>query len=179
MASPSWNLIAAFARSVGAEVVAVPLNHEYAHDLTTMLAHIDSSTGLVNVCNPNNPTGTLTRRDDLIAFTHQLPSTACLVIDEAYYDYVGETSRDASLIDHALVDDGRVIVTRTFSGIYGLAGLRVGYGIAALAPPACWLLVDCRLASTLSRHRLPQPHSAMPSMSGSVRSEMQMIVRSS
>jgi len=125
MASPTWNLMADFARSSGAEVVAVPLNREFAHDLTTMLAHIDNSTRLVYVCNPHNPTGSLTRRDDLIAFIHRVPSTIYVVIDEAYHDYVGGTSRDASLIDQT-VDDGRVIVTRTFSGIYGLAGLRVG-----------------------------------------------------
>jgi histidinol-phosphate aminotransferase len=142
MASPTWNLMADFARGSGAQVVAVPLNKEFAHDLTTMLARIDSSTGLVYVCNPNNPTGSLTRRDDLIAFIRRVPSTAYLVIDEAYYDYVAETSRDASLIDHT-VDDGRVIVTRTFSGIYGLAGLRVGYGIAA--PRTAGLLAAGRL----------------------------------
>jgi histidinol-phosphate aminotransferase len=130
MASPSWTLMADFARSSGAEVVAVPLNKQYAHDLTTMLDRVDSSTGLVYVCNPNNPTGSLTRRDDLIAFISRLPSTPHLVIDEAYHEYIGETLRDASLIDHA-ADDSRVIVTRTFSGIYGLAGLRAGYGIAA------------------------------------------------
>jgi histidinol-phosphate aminotransferase len=142
MASPSWSPIADFARSTGAEVVAVPLNKEYAHDLTAMLARIDSSTGLVYVCNPNNPTGSLTRRDDLINFIHRVPSTAYLVIDEAYHDYVGETPQDASLIDQT-VDDGRVIVTRTFSGIYGLAGLRIGYGIAA--PRTAGLLAAGRL----------------------------------
>jgi histidinol-phosphate aminotransferase len=107
-----------------------------------MLGRIDSSTGLVYVCNPNNPTGSLTRRDELIAFIQGVPSTVYVVIDEAYYDYVGGTSRDASLIDHA-GDDTRVIVTRTFSAIYGLAGLRVGYGIAG--PRTAALLAAGRL----------------------------------
>jgi histidinol-phosphate aminotransferase len=142
MASPTWNPMADFARGSGAEVVAVPLNKQYAHDLTKMLGRIDSSTGLVYVCNPNNPTGSLTRRDDLIAFIHRLPSTVYLVIDEAYYDYVSETSRDASLIDRAR-NDSRVIVTRTFSAIYGLAGLRIGYGITS--PRTAGLLAAGRL----------------------------------
>jgi len=73
MASPTWNLMPGFARSSGAEVVAVPLNKEFAHDLTTMLAHIDNATRLVYVCNPNNPTGSLTRRDDLIASFIEFP----------------------------------------------------------------------------------------------------------
>jgi len=129
MASPSWNVIADFARSVGADVVAVPLNKEFGHDLTAMLAHIDSSTGLVYVCNPNNPTGTLTRRNDLIAFIHRVPSMSYVVIDEAYHEYIGAPSHETSLADQTFND--RIIVTRTFSGIHGLAGLRVGYGIAA------------------------------------------------
>jgi histidinol-phosphate aminotransferase len=142
MASPSWNVIAGFARSVGAEVVAVPLNKGFAHDLVAMLAHINSSAGLVYVCNPNNPTGSLTRRNDLIAFIHRLPSTAYLVIDEAYHQYIGASSQERSLADQTVND--HVIVTQTFSGIYGLAGLRVGYGIAAP-----------RTASLLAAGRLP------------------------
>ena len=130
MASPSWNPIADFARSTGAEVVAVPLNKEYAHDLSAMLARIDRSTGLVYICNPNDPTGSLTPQDQLVAFIRRLPSTTYIVIDQAYHHYAVGCSRDPSVIEYP-VDDRRVIVTRTFSEIYGLAGLRVGYGIAA------------------------------------------------
>ncbi len=141
-ASPTWNLIAGFARSAGAEVVVVPLNDEFAHDLTAMLARVDSTTALVYICNPNNPTGSMTPRSDLVSFIRRLPSTAYVVIDEAYLHYEIPPSRDASVIGQ-VVDEGRVIVTRTFSGIYGLAGLRVGYGIAAL--PTAGLLAACRL----------------------------------
>jgi histidinol-phosphate aminotransferase len=141
-ASPTWSAIADFARTSGAEVVVVPLNKYYAHDLTAMLDRIDGSTGLVYICNPNNPTGSLTRREDLIAFIHRVPSTVSIVVDEAYYEYVGGTSRDASLIDQT-ADNDRVIVTRTFSAIYGLAGLRVGYGIAT--PCTAGLLAAGRL----------------------------------
>ena len=142
MASPSWNLIADFARHAGAEVVAVPLNKEFAHDLTAMLARIDGSAALVYICNPHNPTGSLTRREELVAFTRRLPTTAHVVIDEAYHDYIGGSAREVSLADQTLGDD-RVVVTQTFSGIYGLAGLRVGYGLAA--PRTAGLLTAGRL----------------------------------
>ncbi len=142
MASPSWSPIADFARSPGAEVVAVPLNKEYAHDLTAMLDRIDHSTGLAYICNPNNPTGSLTRREELVAFIRRLPLTTYVVIDEAYQEYIGGTSQDASLID-LTGENERVVVTRTFSTIYGLAGLRIGYGIAA--PRTAGLLAAGRL----------------------------------
>jgi histidinol-phosphate aminotransferase len=95
-----------------------------------MLARTDASTGLVYLCNPNNPTGSLTPRKDLESFINRLPATTHVVIDEAYHHYVGGTSMYASFIDHPL-DDGRVIVTRTFSKIFGLAGIRIGYALAA------------------------------------------------
>jgi histidinol-phosphate aminotransferase len=142
MASPGWNMIADFARSTGAEVVAVPLNKEYAHDLTAMLARIDRSTGLVYICNPNDPTGSLTQQEEIVAFIRRLPSTTHIVIDEAYHHYAVGCSRAAAGIEHRL-DDGRVVVTRTFSAIYGLAGLRIGYGIAA--PRTAGLLAAGRL----------------------------------
>ena len=137
--------MADFARSSGAEVVVVPLNKQYAHDLTTMLDRIDRWTGMVYVCNPNNPTGSLTRHDDLSAFIHRAPSTVHVVIDEAYYDYVGGTSRDASLIDRT-VDDDRVIVTRTFPGSTGSRDYASGMGSPLLAPLACSLPVSCLMA---------------------------------
>ena len=142
VARPTYGLMSDCARRAGAEVVAIPLTHEYAHDLSAMLDRTDSSTGLVYICNPNNPTGTLTRRRDLEAFVRQLPDTTFVLIDEAYHHYVGESSDYASFIDRP-IDDARVIVTRSFSKVYGLAGMRVGYGIAA--PHTARLLASCRL----------------------------------
>ncbi len=129
--APTFDLIARFARSTGADVVPVPLTSRYAHDLSAMLDRVDEATGLVYVCNPNNPTGSLTPRNDLEAFLSRVPSTVHVLIDEAYHHYVGGTSSYTSFIDRP-VGDGRVMVTRTLSKIYGLAGLRVGY---AIAPP--------------------------------------------
>src|SRR5712664_124444 len=82
LASPTFDPIAEYARSAGGEVEAVPLDKQYAHDLDAMLAHVDAAGGLVYICNPNNPTGTLTPRHDLETFIRKLPSTARVLIDE-------------------------------------------------------------------------------------------------
>jgi len=139
---PTFELMAACARHAGAEVVAVPLSRDYSHDLDAMLACSDATTGLVYVCNPNNPTGSLTRRQDLETFLGRLPATAYVLIDEAYHHYVGGSSDYASFIDRP-VNDSRVIVSRSFSKIYGLAGVRVGYAVAA--PETAHLLASYRL----------------------------------
>ena len=127
---PTFDLVARCAQRSGAEVVAVPLTRNHAHDLDAMLARSDAATGLVYICNPNNPTGTLTRRPELETFLRRLPATTYVLIDEAYHHYVGESADYASFIDHP-IDDPRLIVTRTFSNACGLAGARVGYGVAA------------------------------------------------
>jgi histidinol-phosphate aminotransferase len=130
LASPTFEPMVKLAEQVGARVIAVPINKQYAHDLDAMLHHTNASTGLVYVCNPNNPTGSLTPRKDLEAFLKKLPPKLAVVIDEAYHEYVGSSSDYASFIDHP-VDDKRVIVVRTFSKIYGLAGLRLGYAVSS------------------------------------------------
>jgi histidinol-phosphate aminotransferase len=117
------------ARLAASEVASVPLRPNYSHDLEAMLAHADASTRLVYICNPNNPTGSVTRRQDLEAFIARLPQTTHVLIDEAYHHYVGESSDYASFIDRPL-EDRRIIVTRSFSTVHGLAGLRIGYGVA-------------------------------------------------
>jgi histidinol-phosphate aminotransferase len=130
VAQPTFDLIGTCAKRAGADIVAVPLSKDYSHDLPAMLSRSNAATGLVYICNPNNPTGSLTRRRDLEAFIRELPETTCVLVDEAYHHYVGESPDYASFIDRP-VDDSRVIVARSFSKIYGLAGLRVGYAVAA------------------------------------------------
>src|SRR5437016_11063419 len=130
VASPTFDPIIDYARPAGAEVTTVPLTKQYAHDLGAMLAHADASTGLVYLCNPNNPTGSLTPRKDLETFIRKLPPTTRVLIDEAYHHYAGTSSAYASFIDRP-VDDRRVIVTRSLSKVHGLSGLRLGYAIAA------------------------------------------------
>jgi histidinol-phosphate aminotransferase len=95
-----------------------------------MLARARAATSVVYICNPNNPTGTLTRRPDLEAFLRALPSSAHVVIDEAYHHYVDDASDYRSFID-SRVEDARIIVTRTFSKIHGLSGMRIGFAITS------------------------------------------------
>jgi histidinol-phosphate aminotransferase len=127
VARPTFELIGDYARRAGAEVIEVPLTSDYSHDLNAMLM---AAPGLIYICNPNNPTGSLTARRDLGRWLRKLPAGTCVLIDEAYHHYAGTSSDYASFIDFP-VDDNRVIVARTFSKIYGLSGLRVGYAIAA------------------------------------------------
>jgi histidinol-phosphate aminotransferase len=121
----AYPIIAAIA---GATAVRVPLLAQ-VHDLTAMLAAITDKTRLIFVCNPNNPTGTAVRGAALTAFLDQVPSDIVVVLDEAYREFV----TDDAVPDGAtlLNDYPNLIVLRTFSKAYGLAGLRVGYGIAS------------------------------------------------
>lgn len=129
-ASPTYEAIEAYAQATGAEVKSVALTKEFAHDLNSMLRHVDGNTTLVYVCNPNNPTASLTPRRDLESFIAKLPENCYVVIDEAYHHYAGQSSMYQSFLDHPVQND-RVIVSRTFSKIYGLAGLRLGYAITS------------------------------------------------
>jgi histidinol-phosphate aminotransferase len=130
VSSPTFQPMADLAKQVGAQIIAVPINKRYAYDLDAMLHRTNPSTGLVYICNPSNPTGSLTPRKDLEAFLEKLSPNVPVVIDEAYHEYVGPSSDYASFIDHP-VDNKRLIVVRTFSKIYGLAGLRLGYAVSS------------------------------------------------
>jgi len=131
-ASPTFEAMGAYARIVGAEVSSVPLTSTFAHDLDGMLAQAGASAGLVYICNPNNPTASLTPRKDIESFISKLPASTLVVIDEAYHHFAGNSAMYASFIDRP-INDERVIVMRTFSKVYGLAGLRLGYAVAAPA----------------------------------------------
>jgi histidinol-phosphate aminotransferase len=131
VASPTFEALGHHAQRMGAEVAAVGLSKDWSHDLSGMLAQSNAATGLVYICNPNNPTGSLTPRRDLEAFIKKLPPETHVLIDEAYHHFVGATPDYASFIDRP-IDDNRVIVARTFSKIYGMAGMRVGYAVSAV-----------------------------------------------
>ena len=111
----------------GADPVQVPLR-DHVHDLEAMAAHVTEKTRLIFVCNPNNPTGTVVHRDELARFLDAVPDDVVVVIDEAYHEFV----TDAGVPDGLTLLDRHpnAIVLRTFSKAYGLAGLRVGYGIS-------------------------------------------------
>jgi histidinol-phosphate aminotransferase len=129
-ASPTFEASKDYAKSLGSEVISVPLDRHFAHDLNGMFPRPDRSTGLIYICNPNNPTASITPRKDLETFVGSLPADTHVLVDEAYHHFASQSERYASFIDHPL-DDERLIVTRTFSKVYGLAGLRLGYAVAS------------------------------------------------
>ncbi|WP_158900739.1 histidinol-phosphate transaminase [Burkholderia sp. L27(2015)] len=113
---------------VGAQSIVVPAS-EYGHDLDAMLAAIRDDTSMVFIANPNNPTGTYLSAAQIEAFISQVPSNVVVVLDEAYNEYLPPELRVDSI---AWVRQyPNVVITRTFSKAYGLAGLRVGYAIAS------------------------------------------------
>ena len=127
---PTYPALVNYAEANGIQAVRVPLTRMQEHDMDAMLARVDSSTGLVYICNPNNPTGTLTPRKHMESFISKLPASVMILIDEAYHHFVSATSSYQSFLDHPL-GDPRIVVARTFSKIYGLAGLRVGYSVSS------------------------------------------------
>jgi histidinol-phosphate aminotransferase len=129
-AFPTFEAIERYAHAAGSEIASVRLTPAFAHDLGGMLASAGASTTLVYICNPNNPTASLTPRKDLETFIAKLPASTFVVIDEAYHHYAGTSGMYTSFIDRPL-DDERVIVVRTFSKVYGLAGLRLGYAVGS------------------------------------------------
>ena len=106
--------------------VEVPLK-DWRHDLPAMAQAINGRTRVVFVCNPNNPTGTMVTRDEVREFMAAVPDDVIVVFDEAYYEYVRDPQYPDTL--EYVRDNRPVVVLRTFSKIYGLAGLRIGYGI--------------------------------------------------
>jgi histidinol-phosphate aminotransferase len=123
---PSFAMYEIYTAQCNGRSVKVPLKDQ-VHDLDAMLEAITPRTRIVFVANPNNPTGTYIGRHAIERFVDRLPDNVLLVMDEAYYEYVEDSDRPDL---RPLIRDGRdVIILRTFSKAYGLAGLRVGYGI--------------------------------------------------
>jgi histidinol-phosphate aminotransferase len=139
---PSFAMYPIVVKGMGANPVAVPLSADLAHDLDAMTAAITPRTKLVFVCNPNNPTGTSVGAEAFDRFVSGLPEDVVLAVDEAYAEYARRPDFPRSL--EWVGRRPGTIVLRTFSKIYGLAGLRVGYGVA-----------DAELAGYLQRARHP------------------------
>lgn len=145
-AEPTFEAVLHYAKVTRAEPVTVPLTADFRHDLQAMARVCDARTGLVYVCNPNNPTGTIVTGEELLAFLAQVPPTTVVVVDEAYHHFV-EAPAYRSAVE--LIDRfPNLVVTRTFSKIYGMAGMRLGYGVAsvtnaeALRAHAAWSNVN-------------------------------------
>jgi len=126
---PSFPSYVLYGLKLGASPVRVPLrNHRY--DLHALLAAVTPRTKLVYICHPNNPTGTMNTRAELDDYFERVPEHVLTVLDQAYFEYIGDPDYGDG-IEEYFKSGRRVIVVRTFSKIYGLAGLRVGYGVAA------------------------------------------------
>ncbi|MEK7842342.1 MAG: histidinol-phosphate transaminase [Deltaproteobacteria bacterium] len=127
MGNPSFAVYPLVVPAAGGKAVLVPLKN-LTHDLDAMADAITEKTKIVFIANPNNPTGTMVAKKELDKFCARMPEDIILVLDEAYYEFV--TSRDFPNSFEYLKEGKNVVILRTFSKIYGLAGLRIGYGIA-------------------------------------------------
>ena len=127
-ADPSYDDLPKKAADLGGKIVHVPLTADYKLDLDAMEKSIDSTTSLVYICNPNNPTATVLDAAKLKAFCERVSKKTPVFIDEAYIDYL-PNPQAVTLID-AVKKGQNVIVARTFSKLYGFAGLRIGYVVA-------------------------------------------------
>ncbi len=124
---PSFSEYIFVSKLMGAKPIAVPLDRDFKHDLEKIAQNIKKNTKIIFLCNPNNPTGTILTKEEVRKFLEIIPPEILVVVDEAYYEYVNDPSYTSGV---ELINNKRVIVLRTFSKIYGLAGLRIGYGIA-------------------------------------------------
>jgi histidinol-phosphate aminotransferase len=126
---PSFPSYVLDAIKLGAEPKRVPLT-DHRYDVDRILGEIGPRTKLVYLCNPNNPTGTMISRAAVESYFARVPEHVLTILDEAYFEYIDEAEYADGVEEH-FKQGRRVLVLRTFSKIYGLAGLRVGYGIAA------------------------------------------------
>ncbi len=128
-------------KSYNGKIIKVPAR-QYAHDIPAMIKAVTDKTRLIFIVNPNNPTGTYTTSTDLILLLESIPSNVMVVIDEAYYEYIETPDYPNTL--SLLTTYPNLIVTRTFSKVYGLAALRLGYAVSCM-----------EVADILNRARLP------------------------
>ena len=157
VANPSFDVVGDHAATFG-PVSRVPLDARFGLDLDAMAAAITASTRLVYVCNPNNPTSTVVDGPRLAAFCKRFARRTLVLVDEAYAEYLAEL---ASM--DALVRDGvPIVVARTFSKLFGLAGLRVGYAIAP--PPIAERLRSARGVSDRAWIAAPAARAAIASL---------------
>ncbi len=127
MAHPSFVVYPMSTQGIGGKPVRIPLRN-YSHDLNAMADAVTSGTKMVFIANPNNPTGTINTREEFDRFMSRIPDGILVVVDEAYSEYVTDPAYADSIKHFTAGRD--LLILRTFSKIYGLAGLRIGYGIA-------------------------------------------------
>jgi histidinol-phosphate aminotransferase len=125
---PSFSVYPHLAAASGARALEVPLDADHRHDLEAMRREITVATRLVIVCNPNNPTSTALPLEEIAAFVADVPRHVCVILDEAYCEFNVLQDPDASI--DLLDRHPNLVLLRTFSKVYGLCGLRVGYALA-------------------------------------------------
>jgi histidinol-phosphate aminotransferase len=166
MAEPTFEAIGSYARASGTEVVSVPLDSAYRHDQAKMSAV--SGAGLLYICNPNNPTGSITHREAMRSLITSLPPATAILVDEAYCHY--SPGGDYESVLPAMALRPNLIVARTFSKIYGMAGLRCGYAIGSpqtirtLAAQQAWdsinvMALAAALASVGDSHHVAEGYT--------------------
>jgi histidinol-phosphate aminotransferase len=124
---PSFSIYPHLAAASGARAITVPLDADDRHDLDAMATEVTAATRLVVVCNPNNPTSTAVSTDEIAAFLERVPRHVAVILDEAYCEFSLLDDPDATL--DLLPRFPNLVLLRTFSKVYGLCGLRVGYGL--------------------------------------------------
>lgn len=125
---PTFPRYTASVRLIGGKMIELPLTADHRYDLSAILEAITDKTKVIFMANPNNPTGTIITQSEQLNFLKQIPSHVLVVLDEAYHDYIDDPAYPDSLA--LLKDYDNLILLRTFSKIYGLAALRIGYGVA-------------------------------------------------
>jgi histidinol-phosphate aminotransferase len=157
-ADPAYMSLIKVAEATGAIWKPVKLKDDWSHDLAGMEAAIDADTKLVYICNPNNPTGSITEHEALLDFCSRVSEKAPIFVDEAYLGFLGEGLKKSMV---SLINEGKnVMIARTFSKIQGMAGLRVGYMVAQ--PETLGIIQKItRGGMGIS---LPSVHAAMASM---------------
>jgi histidinol-phosphate aminotransferase len=125
---PSFSVYPHLSAASGARAIAVPLNERHEHDLEAMLGEITAATRMVIVCNPNNPTSTALPFDAIADFVARVPKHVLCIVDEAYCEYTTLDDPDATL--DLLPRHENLVLLRTFSKVYGLSGLRVGFALS-------------------------------------------------
>jgi histidinol-phosphate aminotransferase len=124
---PAFSVYPHLAAASGARAIEVPLTDDHHHDLGAMLSEVTAATRLLIVCNPNNPTSTALPFEDIAAFVNDVPRHVCVILDEAYVEF--NMLQDPEESVELLERHPNLVLLRTFSKIYGLCGLRVGYGL--------------------------------------------------
>ena len=129
VAQPTFEAVLEYARITQATPVRIPLTADHRHDLPKMAAACTSKTGVVYVCNPNNPTGTIVTREELASFVPAVPRSTLILVDEAYFDFADDPHYGS--VAEWTQKYPNLVIARTFSKIYGMAGMRLGYAVGA------------------------------------------------